>query len=411
MTFPRGIILPGDALPDKGAGFPNRLWTERGSGRARCNILTAIDVGASKVCAAVFPFGKEPSGLAVIPIAGWPEHPSTEPGLAVLIERAVSEADAMAGHKTSQVWFSLSGNSVRYRLVRGLVQTAATDRLVSRSDLERAIAAAVPGRAKVLHQLLISTILDGREILEDPTGQAGERLEVNIQLVEAEGGQPALLQRMAAHAHLKTEGFVAGSLATVSVLTPAEREIGTAVLDLGATHTTAAVCLRGRVRHLGGIGLGSLHLAKDLAVVLGLPLAKAERIKREVLAPDTDQDQLAAPAGRVIAARLGETLELIRAELDTAGWAGRLPGGYVLTGGGAPPESLFDLAREALGAPVRLGLPSLGPSQGLLAGPAYAVLLGLHAVVHAADFVAKDGFMPKGGSRWRSWFPQRRLPI
>ncbi len=378
--------------------------------RAYDSVLTAIDVGASKVCAAIFSTGEEPLGLAVAPVAGWPEHSPSKAELASLIGQAVSEADAMAGHHTSRAWFSLSGKSIRHRLARGMVRTSSADRRVSRADLERAIAAAVPGRTKVLHRLLISSVLDGREILEDPTGQPGERLEVNLLLVEAEDGRLAEYRQIAADAHLEAAGFIAGILAAVSVLTPAEREIGTAVLDLGATHTSVAVSLRGTVRHLGRIDLGSLHLTKDLAVVLGLPLAKAERLKREAWTPDADGNRPATQAAQVIAARLGEILELAGADLKAAGWAERLPGGYVLTGGGAPPESLLVLASETLGGPARLGLPGLGPDRGMLAGPAYAVLLGLKSAVHAAIFSAKDGFTPRGGSRWRSWFPQRRLP-
>ena len=242
-------------------------------------------------------------------------------------------------------------------------------------------------------------------MLEDPSGRKGRRLEANVLAVEAEPWRDDELRRAVALAGLECQGFIAGTLAAASVLASAEKEIGTAILDCGAVHTSVVVYARGAPRHLATVSLGGMHITRDLAVATGLPIARAEMLKIETQHAGKETGAIETLAGRVMAARIGEILEKVQAELARAGWAGRIPGGYVLTGGGALLANMRALAERAFSGSVRLGLPSLGQTDGMIAGPAFATLLGLAEAVRGFG-----NHLPKGGGRWSSRSPRRNLP-
>lgn len=365
-------------------------------------------MGAVKVCAVVASPDNEPLGLGVAPVPGWPDRFPSAHELGVAVAKAVAEADRMAAHHSRRVWAALSGPAVKCRVAEGVVQITSTDLRVGRADLERVMASVAPPNSDLLHRLLVSTTLDGEEILEDPLGLTGRRLEARIVLVEAAGKRREELHRALAAIGLQAAGFIAGILASASALTPAEREVGAAIVDLGATHTSVTVYLRGSPRHMAIINLGGLHATRDLSVALGMPIVKAEELKLEGAWSKAKEQDLAA---QVIFARVGETLELVRSELIRTGWAGRLPGGFVLTGGGAMLAELKTLAGTVLGAPVRIGLPQVGTAQELVAGSAYAVVIGLAAAVRHHTRAGESGSMTKGVGWWKSWYPRRRLPV
>lgn len=369
--------------------------------------LIAVEVGATKISAAVSSAGGELLGLAVVPLSGPPDGTPATAELSSALRTAVAEANAMAGTRGRRIWLALNGPALRYRTAKGMVRVAGPGRKVTRADLERALEAAAPPLPGTIHRLFVGASLDGREVLEDPFGLVGERLEAGLLLVEVDETHRLGLEEAAAGAGLEIAGFVAGVLALEFVLSPAEREIGTAAIDLGATHTAAAVYLRGRLRAVAVLGLGGLHVTKDLSVAFGLSRAKAEELK--IAAFSSDGDWRATPAGKVAAARLGEILELIRDELALAGWMGRLPGGFVLTGGGAIPGNVLGLAEEILGGPVRCGFPRLEQVGSMVAGPGFAVILGAAQAVRAYGKGGGPGVMAKGVARWRSWCLQRLM--
>jgi cell division protein FtsA len=317
----------------------------------------------------------------------------------------VAEADAMAGgHHTRRVWLALNGTGISTGTVHGTTGIRAPDQRITGGDLGRAVEAAATF-GQPMHRILISTAVDGAQNLEDPIGRTGKRLEAHFLVIEAAREREGELRQALSMAGLEVQGIIAGALAAATVLTPAEREIGGVVLDMGAHHTSAAVYARGGPRHLAVVRYGGIHVTRDLAVAMGLPVAKAERLKLT-----------AAPTGegfanKAIAARVKETLELVRMEIAKAGWDGRLPGGYVLTGGGALLPGLPEAAAEILRAPVRLGLPQLGRSMETIAGPAFAVILGLAGEAGRMASSEDYGHRSKGVGRWRLRFPRDSSPV
>lgn len=348
-------------------------------------------------------------GMAVAPTPGWPERPPSLTDIGPAIAAAVADAEAMAGARHSRrVWVALSGSAARPSAGETVVRIGPQQRCVTRSDLEKAAAALAASGRLTMHRILASATLDGAETLEDPVGRMAGLLEARLLLLESDAKRREEMLHTLAAAGLEAQGFVAGALALESVLTPAEMEIGTVAVDLGAAHTSLTVYARGAPRYVSIVPIGGTHVTRDLAIVLGLPVNKAEAEKIE--AAGTDLLASESVSGRVITARLREILELCRTELERAGWARRIPGGFVLSGGGASPMGLINLAENTFGAPVRLGLPQLSQVQGMVARPGYAVALGLAAAVRRHVSKVNFGSLPKEVGRWRLRSPQRSLP-
>lgn len=372
---------------------------------ARVNPLTVVDLGATKVCAAVCSPSGEPLGLAVCPCPGWLEHYPAPDEIGQAVLAATTEADAMAGrHHSRRIWIGLAGQDLHYGEAVGMVRIGPQERRVTRTDLDRALYVAAAPSRDTLHRLFMAALLDEVEMHEEPLDRFGRRLEVKALVIEADAAKRVKIREVLAARGLETQGFVAGPLALGSVLTPAEKEIGTAVLDLGAVHTSVAVFARGAPRFAAAVPLGGLHVTRDLAVALGIPLGKAEM---EKLAPRLGADDLDLRA-RVVRARCTEILEHVRKALERSGWLARLPGNYVLAGGGALQAGLPELAEQVLGGPARLGLPGLEAVGGMVARPGYAVIMGLAQVVRR---YGAPSTAPKEVGWWRSKSPQRNLPV
>jgi cell division protein FtsA len=191
-------------------------------------------------------------------------------------------------------------------------------------------------------------------------------------------------------------------VAAEAALTPAEREMGVALVDIGAGTTDIAVFVEDAIWHTAVLPLGGNHLTNDLSIVLQVPFESAEQLKltagRALPLPGLpdghgagDSDRLEVEsfdgsirrvsrrtAHEVIEARLEQLLTLVRKELRESGYDGALPGGIVLTGGTALLPEIADLTRQVVGTRARIGTPrklaGLGDSLG---GPAFAAAVGL----------------------------------
>lgn len=371
--------------------------------------LTAVDLGASKVGAVVCAIDGRMLGISASRIPGWPGKNFDPGGISTALHSALTDACGMAGVRPPRrIWVSVSGARLSCQTVKNTVKVAAADHTVTPADLKRAAGAPAIGEF-ILEKCLTHTSLDGRDFLEDPIGKRGTRLEVSVLFMQLERGQPAELKRLLEMNRLEAYGFVAGDLAGAAVLTPAEKEIGSALFNLGASHTSVMVFARGGLRHYADVPLGGIHVTKDLAVALGLPIERAEELK--IGAARAGEIGPSPMRERAITARVCEILEMARRELERAGWYGRLPGGCVLTGGGALMTGLADLAAQVLTGPIRIGLPLFGAGQEITASPVYATLLGLPEMLRQrAGGGQQKRFLPKEVGRWRSKWPPCNSP-
>ena len=185
--------------------------------------------------------------------------------------------------------------------------------------------------------------------------------------------------------------------ASQAAVTEDEREIGCALVDLGAGSTTVSIFHDGKLRHLKSLRFAGVHVTGDIVQGLGVTQSDAERLKERwgvAYSPLVDPEEsieLPSTPGQgarqvkrellahVIHQRLDEVLGLVLQQFDEAGFTGRLPAGAILTGGGAHLPGVVELAREVFAMPVRKGVPEHRIS-GLtdnVDAPRYAVPVGL----------------------------------
>jgi cell division protein FtsA len=399
-------------------------------------ILVGLDIGTSKVVAIVGEL-QDDGALEVI---GFGMHPSRglKKGVVVNIEstvnsiqRAVEEAELMAGCEIRAVYTGIAGSHVRSLNSHGIV--AIRDREVARSDVDRVIdaarAVAIPADQKILHVLPQEYIIDGQEGIREPIGMSGVRLEARVHMVTGAASAAQNIVKCVQRCGLEVEDIVLEQLASsYAVLAEDEKELGVCLVDIGGGTTDIAVFNAGAIRHTSVIPIAGDQVTNDIAMSLRTPTQFAEEIKVKYACA---LSQLAAldetievpsvgdrPPRRLARQTLAEVVEpryeelfgLIRDELRRSGFEDMVAAGVVLTGGSAKMEGAVELAEEVFHMPVRLGVPQHVRGLGdVVRNPIHATGVGLllYARERAGRDVAED---PVGGGvrdvwqRMKSWF-------
>jgi cell division protein FtsA len=325
------------------------------------------------------------------------------------IRQAVEEAELMAGCEIRSVIAGSASSHLKGFNSHGVV--AVQKREVTPGDVERVLdaarAVALPTDRAVLHVLPQEFIVDDQDGIKEPIGMVGVRLEARVHIVTGAVSSGQNLIKCCNKAGLHVRDVLAAPIAAAeAVLTPEERDLGVALVDLGGGTTDVVAYQAGAIRHTAVLPVGGAHVTRDIAAALRTPFADAEHLKHRhgsALAGLTPPEQIEVPGlgGRspqqlmrrelaeVIEPRVEETFALVRAELDRAGAFYGLTSGIVLTGGGAVLEHAVALAERVFRLPVRLGVPlHLSGLVDVVASPMYStavglVLHGLKAQAHA----------------------------
>ena len=374
--------------------------------------LVGLDVGTSKITAIVGEPGE--NGSLNIVGMGVAESHGIRRGLVVNLETAVDsikkaivEAELTAGIEIDNVYLALSGPHVKGFNSRGVVAVAGKNREITHEDVGRAIDAAkavsLPAGRQILHVLPQDFVVDDQDGIGAPVGMTGARLEVNVHVVT---GSVTATQNIVAcvnRASVRVQGTVLGQLAASdAVLTPDEKDLGVALLDIGGGTTDLAIFERGSLWHTAVVGVGGDHFTNDIAVGLRMPIPEAERLKRRSgcalsgMVDDEETIEVASVGGRrprvmgrrilteVLQPRAEEIFHLVWDEIRHAGYEKSLNSGIVLTGGGAILEGLPEIAEQIFDLPIRRGSPT-GVTGGLadhVNSPAFATAVGLTQRAH-----------------------------
>jgi cell division protein FtsA len=399
-------------------------------------LLVGLDIGTSKVVAIVGELQDDGS----VEVIGFGMHPSRglKKGVVVNIEstvnsiqRAVEEAELMAGCEIHAVYTGIAGSHVRSLNSHGIV--AIRDREVTRSDVDRVIdaarAVAIPADQKILHVLPQEYIIDGQEGIREPIGMSGVRLEARVHMVTGAASAAQNIVKCVQRCGLEVEDIVLEQLASShAVLTEDEKELGVCLVDIGGGTTDIAVFNSGAIRHTAVIPIAGDQVTNDIAISLRTPTQYAEEIKIKYACA---LSQLAAadetievpsvgdrPSRRLARQTLAEVVEpryeelfaLIRDELRRSGFEEMVAAGVVLTGGSAKMEGAVELAEEVFHMPVRLGLPQHVRGLGdVVRNPIHATGVGLllYARDRAGRGPAETPVSPgirDVWSRMKSWF-------
>lgn len=372
---------------------------------SRDALITAIDVGSSKVCALIAEVEREGRtrvvGVGVVPSRGMRRGVVVNVEQAVeAIAAAIAKAERTCGAKITAARVTVGGNHISALSNRGVVGVSHPDRTIRQADvqlaLEQARVVSLPGDRQIIHILPRAFLVDGQEGVHNPAGMVGYRLEVDTHIVT--GGTTVIqnLTQCLRRAGVEVESLVFAPLAdAAAVLSEEEKEMGVALVDIGGGTTNLAVFTEGSVSYTGVLGLGGGHVSNDIAVGLCTPLGSAEELKlahghalagavdeRETVHVPTFGAESEEVSRRrlveIMEARLEEICGLVAAELGRTGYSGVLPAGVVLTGGTAETPGIEDLAREVFGLPVRVGRPrGVAGLDDITRGPAYAAAVGL----------------------------------
>jgi cell division protein FtsA len=397
-----------------------------------------LDIGTSKVLAIVGEL--TPSGE--VEIIGVGHHPSRgmKKGVVVNIEstvqsiqRAVEEAELMAGCQIHSVYAGIAGSHIQSFNSHGVV--AIKEKEVGHGDIERVMAAAralaIPADQKILHVVPQEFIIDKQEGIREPIGMSGVRLEAKVHIVTGAVSAAQNIVKCVRRCGLEVDDIILEQLASsMSTLTEDEKELGVCLVDIGGGTTDISVYTEGAIRHTAVIPIAGDQVTNDIAVALRTPTQHAEEIKKKhgcaltQLASRDDTIEVPSVGDRpprslsrqtlaeVVEPRIEELYGLVQAELRRSGFEDVLGSGVVLTGGSAKMEGMIDLAEEVFHMPVRLGVPQyVGGLKGVVQNPIYATGVGL--VLYGARFeqgrpyVAHQGRSPRFGAvfnRMKSWF-------
>ncbi len=368
------------------------------------NLIVALDIGTSKVVAIV----GEVNVNNEVDIIGIGSHRSRglKKGVVVNIEstvqsiqRAVEEAELMAGCQIHSVHAGIAGSHIRSLNSHGIV--AIRDKEVTPSDVERVIdaarAVAIPADQKILHVLPQEFVIDNQEGIREPVGMSGVRLEAKVHLVTGAVSAAQNIVKCVRRCGLEVDDIILEQLASShAVLSDDEKELGVCLVDIGGGTTDIAVFTEGAIRHTAVIPIAGDQVTNDIAVALRTPTQHAEDIKIKygcALAQLASADETIEvpsvgdrPARRlarqtladVVEPRYEELFTLIQAELRRSGFEDLCAAGVVLTGGTAKMEGVVDLAEEIFHMPVRLGMPQgVNGLVDVVRNPIYSTGVGL----------------------------------
>jgi cell division protein FtsA len=370
-----------------------------------------LDIGTHKVCAIVAEITDE-GRLDIIGI-GQAESKGLRKGVVINLEatvdsikRVVEEAELMAGVEIGSAYVGIAGSHVRGFNSRGVIAVSGKNRVIEREDIRRVIEAAkavsIPADREILHVLPQEFVVDDQDGIGDPTGMTGTRLEVNVHVITASSTAVQNTITCVNRAGLEVLDAVLTQLsAAEAVLTPDEKELGVALVDIGGGTTDLAIYEKGALWHTAVLQVGGEHFTNDVAVALRTPVNEAEKIKKKYgcaltsMIPEEDSIEVPSVGGRkprimarqvlgdVVQARAEEVCQLIFTEIRRAGFDRNLNSGVVFTGGGAILEGVPEIAEQIFDLPVRRGTPSgIGGLVDVVASPVYSTAVGLVLYSH-----------------------------
>jgi cell division protein FtsA len=399
------------------------------------DLVVGLDIGTAKVMAVVaevLPSGDlRLAGLGVAPSHGLKRGVVVNIDATVQsIQQALKEAELMADCKIGTVWTGITGSHIRGQNSTGMV--IVRDKEVQAIDVHRVVETArainIPNDQRLLLVEPQEFIIDGHEVRE-PIGMSGGRLEVKVHIVTGAQSAAENIIKCVRRCGLEAEQLVLNpSGSSAAVLTEDEKELGVALIDIGAGTTDVAIFSGGAIRHTAVIPIAGDLITSDIAMALRTPTKDAEDIKvdhgmaKQLLADPNEQIEVPGLGDRaprmlsrqalagVIEPRVEEIFSLVHQVIRDSGYEELLSSGIVITGGTAVMPGMVELAEDIFLKPVRKGIPLYaGPLHDMVASPRSATVMGLleeARLSHARGMktAQKSGAVQSVLSRVKDWF-------
>jgi cell division protein FtsA len=338
------------------------------------------------------------------------------------IQILLSEVERNSSKKITSVFVNIGGNHLYITPSDGIISVSRANQIISQEDIDRVLQATrainIPQNEEVLDVFSREFIIDDQKGIKQPLGLRGIRLEAKVLLLCVFSPYFINLTQAVLNSKLHIDDIVPSPLAaSEAVLTPQQKELGVALIDIGASTTSLAVFEEGNLLHLAVFPIGSANITNDIAIGLKTEITVAESIKKQYgscMLVKTDKEKKDDKTNvekkkievtenscivsftkkdlvNIIEPRVSEILDLISKELKKIGRQELLPCGIVITGGGAKISKIKELAKEQLKLPVQIG--KVKNILGLDEDPALATVAGL--VLSSIDMEdgEKEGMM------------------
>lgn len=384
---------------------------------ARGDIVVGLDIGTTKVCTLIAEVTGEEGGVggATVPtvdILGVGVAPSTGMRRGVVvdidqtvraIEESIQRAQRMAGAEVHSVIVGVTGEHIASLNSRGVIAITHMDREVTQDDVDRVLenskVIVLPPDREIIHSIPRGYSIDGQNGIRSPVGMSGTRLEVETHIVT---GATTFLRNVVTcveRAGLQVEDTVLEPIATgEAVLLGAEKDLGVLLVDIGGGTSDIAIFRGGDICYSAVVPVGGQYVTKDISAGLRVTIEEAERVKlaygwaQVKRAPGNEEDlfsftRLGADyeetlpiktLAEIIEPRAREMFTLLRQELNRSNYGTLLPGGVVLSGGGALLAGLKEMTTDMTGLPARVGYPAgVGGLSESVGRPSFATAVGL----------------------------------
>jgi cell division protein FtsA len=402
----------------------------------RENLIVGLDIGTTKICAIVGNLNDE-GGLDIVGI-GTSVSQGMRKGVVINIEstvgaikKALQEAELMAGCEIKSVFAGIAGGHIKGMNSQGVI--AIKNREVNNDDIRRVIdaakAVAIPMDREVIHILPQEFIIDDQDGIKEPLGMNGVRLEAKVHIVTGAVASAQNIIKSCNRAGVDVADIVLEQLASAeAVLSPDEKDLGVALLDIGGGTTDIAIFVDGAIKHTAVLSLGGNHLTNDIAVGLRTPTAEAEKIKRKYgccltsMVGKDETIEVPSVGGReprilsrqllaeILEPRVEEIFTLVNREIVKSGFEDVIASGVVLTGGTSILPGMPELAEQIFNLPVRRGVPlEIGGLTDVVNSPVYATGVGLvkygsrNLQIHNFT-IGQENVFDKVIRRMKEWF-------
>jgi cell division protein FtsA len=367
------------------------------------DLVVGLDIGTAKVMAVVAEVQADGelrlAGLGVASTHGLKRGVVVNIDATVQsIQQALKEAEMMADCKITRVYTGITGSHIRGQNSTGMV--IVRDKEVTPVDVARVVETAkainIPNDQRLLLVQAQEFVIDGHEVKE-PIGMSGGRLEVKVHIVTGAGSAAENIVKCVRRCGLEVEQLVLNpSASSHAVLTEDEKDLGVALVDIGAGTTDVSIFTDGSIRHTAVIPIAGDLITSDIAMALRTPTKDAEEIKveygvaKQLLADPGESLEVPGLGDRaprmlsrqalagVIEPRVEEIYSLVHQVIRESGCEELLSSGIVITGGAAVMPGMVELGEDIFLKPVRKGIPTYhGPLSDMVANPRSATVMGL----------------------------------
>ena len=399
------------------------------------DLVVGLDIGTAKVMVVVAEVmlngTLKLAGLGIAPSNGLKRGVVVNIDATVQsIQQALKEAELMADCKITRVYTGITGSHIRGINSHGMV--AIKDREVSAADVARVVETAKAINISTDQRLLLvepqEFIIDGQDVKE-PIGMSGIRLEAKVHIVTGAQTAAENIIKCVRRCGLEVDQLMLNPLASsLSVLTEDERELGVALVDIGAGTTDVAIFTNGAIRHTAVIPIAGDLITSDIAMALRTPTKDAEEIKvesgyaKQMLADPDAQVEVPGLGDRsprmlsrqalagVIEPRVEEIFSLVHQIMRESGFEEMLSSGIVLTGGSCVMPGMVELGEDIFLKPVRRGIPRYSSAlSDMVAQSRASTVMGLleearMARLRGFKVAQKNGSMKTAFGQVKDWF-------